>query len=123
MISPVDQAMTADIEAAIRTVPGVTTLFRAGGVISKAVDVGAQLLGTPQAELPLIRWEHQSAKNARVEAVFGVHADAGATETSRKAHAAITSLCADRGYSPVAIHLTVVHIDDVRGSYSSGTTR
>lgn len=111
MTEPRDQAIAGDIEAAARAVPGVTTIFRTGGLISKVVETGAQLLGSQQPETPRIRWEH-TPDGARVEAAIGVLAAAGAAETARRVHAAITQFCIARGYTPVEICLTVVHIDE-----------
>jgi len=119
MTEPTDQAMAADIETTVRAVPGVTSIFRTGGIISKVVDAGAQLLGPPQNEVTLVRWEHHAAEGSRVEAAIGVCAGAGAAETSRQVHAAITALCTHRGYFPVEIHLTVVHIDEGSELYRS----
>lgn len=120
MTEPTSQTMAADIETAVRAVPGVTTIFRTGGIISRVVDAGAQLLGTPEDEVPLIRWEHHAVEGSRVEAAIGVHNGAGAADTSCQVHAAITMLCADRGYFPVEVRLTVVHIDDGPRDVASG---
>jgi len=117
MIDPTDQAMALDIETAVRAVPGVTTVFRTGGIISKAVDAGAHLLGAQQNRAPLVRWEH-TPEGPRVEASIGVHTGAGAAETSRRVHATISALCSDRGFTPAEIRLTVVHIDDGPGDAS-----
>ena len=119
MIESADQTMATDIETDVRAVPGVSGVFRTGGIISKVVDAGAQLLGAQRNEVPLVRWEHHATDGARVEAAIGVHGDMGAAETCRRVHAAITALCADRGYFPVEIRLTVVHIDDGPGDVAS----
>lgn len=111
MTEPTDQAMAEDIESAIRAVPGVASIFRTGGILSKVADARTQLFGAQQNEAPLIRWEH-GPEGRRVEAAIGVHACAGATETSRRVQAAIAAMCAGRGYTSVEISLTVVHIDD-----------
>lgn len=106
-----DQAMAAEIEAAVRAVPGVTAIFRTGGFVAKMLGAGAQLLGIQQGRTPLIQWEH-AAEGVRVEAAIGVHTAAGAAQTSRRVHEAITALCEDRGYTPRDIQITVVHLDD-----------
>lgn len=111
MTEPTDQAMAEDIETAIRAVPGVASIFRTGGIISKVVDAGAQLLGAQPNVAPLVRWEH-TPDGPRAEAAIGVLAAAGAAETSRRVHAAIAALCTGRGCAPVEIRLTVVHIDE-----------
>lgn len=118
MTEPTDQAMAEDIETAVRAVPGVTTIFRTGGIISKVVDAGAQLFGAQQNEAPLIRWEH-TPDGPRAEAAIGVLAAVGAAETGRRVHAAIAALCSSRGCTPVEIRLTVVHIDDGPGDLAS----
>lgn len=118
MTKPTDQTMAADIETAARAVPGVSTVFRAGGIISKVVDAGTQLLGVHQNEARLIRLEH-APEGLRVEVAIGVHAGASAAETSHRVHAAITAMCAGRGCTPVEVRLTVVHIDESLGDVES----
>ena len=112
MTEPTDRVLAADIEAAVREVPGVASVFRAGGRISQAVDAGAQLLGIQQEDGSLIRWEHSPSEGSRVEVAIGVQNAPGAADTSDRVHAAIAELCADRGYPSVKLHLTVVHIDE-----------
>lgn len=106
-----DHTMAADIEAAVRAISGVSAIYRAGGIISKVIDAGAQLLGVQPREAPLVRWEDTS-DGARVDIAIGVHGSAGAAGTSRRVHDAIDALCADRGYAAVQIRITVVHVDE-----------
>lgn len=117
MTSPTKQTMAAALEAAVRHVPGVTTTFHTRGITSKAVEVGAQLLGAQPTDVPLVRWEHHPTEGSQVEAAIGVYAHAGAIETSHRVRAAISTLCSDHGYSSVKIRLTVVHIDDVPAAH------
>ncbi len=106
-----EQVLAADIEAAVLAVPGVTAIFRSGTTVSKVVDAGARLLGIRVDDASLVRIE-QTPESVRVDVAVGVRASARATETARRAHAAIDALIAQRSGAPTEIHLTVVHVDD-----------
>lgn len=106
-----EQILAADVEAVVRGVPGVTAIFRSGTSVSKVVDAGARLLGIRDDDAPLVRVE-ETPEGIRVEAAIGVHGAARASETVRRAHAAIDALLAQHVTVPAEIHLTVVHIDD-----------
>ena len=111
MIESTGLAMAADIESAVRSVPGVTAVFRSGGMISKVMESGAQLLGTQQVSAPLVRWE-SSQDGPRVVVAIGVGAASGAAATTCRVHEVIVDLCAARGVTPSDVHVTVVHIDE-----------
>lgn len=49
----------ADIETAVRDTPGVTAIYHTGGLVSKMVAAGAQLLGAEQG-MPRVRLEQRS---------------------------------------------------------------
>lgn len=118
MIGPKDRELAADIETTVRAIPGVTTLFRTGSIVSKVVDAGVQMLGIQDDGAPLVRLE-RSPEGPRVEVAIGVHATMGAVETSGRVHEAIVALCTDQGFNPAEIHVTVVHIDDTPTTGSS----
>ncbi len=111
MNQPQHWALIADIETTIRAVPGVTGIFRAGGPVSKAVDMGARIIGGQDGTGHLIRVD-QSPEGVRIDVAIGVHATASAVETSSRVHAAISALCAAHHITPAEIQVTVVQIDD-----------
>ncbi len=111
MMEPADRELAARIEAAVRAVPGVTEVFRMGGLVSKVVDAGAQILGIQDGETSPVRME-RSADGCRVEVALGVDNSAGAVETTRRVQAAIGALGAAQGAALAEIRVTVVHIDE-----------
>lgn len=106
-----DQVVAAEIEAAVRALPGVTGIFRAGGILSKLADAGAEVLGGPEHRAPAVRWEN-GANGARAEVSIGVRASAGAAETGARAHEAVSAVCVERGIVGAEVRITVVHIDE-----------
>lgn len=106
-----DLALAADIEAAVRTVPGVVAVYRPGSTASKVVDTAARLLGIRDEAAPLIRLA-QTPDGLRVEIAIGVHASEGAPDTARRAHTAVQALLAHHSAPAAGIHLTVVHVDE-----------
>ncbi len=111
MMRPADRELAARIEAAVRVVPGVTDVFRVGGLVSEVVDAGAQVLGIQDGGTPPVRVE-RSADGDRVEVAIGVDSSAGAVETTRRVGAAIGALSAAQGAALTRIRVTVVHIDE-----------
>jgi len=111
MTESADRELAADIEAAVRVVPGVTAVFRAGGLLSKALVAGAQLLGIGDEEASLVRVV-RAPDGIRVEVAIGVHSAAGAVATAHRVQAAIDALGAAHGASLAGVHVTVVHVDD-----------
>lgn len=118
MTEPIDRELAVDIEAAVRAAPGVTGLFRVGGVISMVVDAGARAAGISGEGSSLARVE-RSADGLRVEVAIGVDAAAGSVGSSRRVHEAIDALCTARGLLPAEIHVTVVHVDDTSRATSA----
>jgi membrane carboxypeptidase/penicillin-binding protein len=112
MTEAVDQELAADIEAAIRAVPGVASVFRPKGVLSHVIDVGAQLLGRQDARASLTRVE-RTAEGIRVEAAIGVDSNMSTVETAQRVQAAIDALCDAQGLALGEIHVTVVHVNEV----------
>ena len=111
MIESTDQTLAVEIEAAVRAVPGVTSLFRAGGIIAKVLDAGSQILGIEDSQNSLAR-VRLTPEGFRVEVAIGIDGSAGAVETTRGVESAIRALAVSRGADVAEIHVTVVHIDD-----------
>lgn len=111
MMEPADRELAADIEATVRAVPGVTEVFRMGGLVPRVIDAGGQTLGIQHDETSHVRVE-RSADGDRVQVAIGVDSSAGAVETTRRIQAAIGALGAAQGAALTEIRVTVVHIDD-----------
>lgn len=111
MSESTEQAVAADIEAAVRALPGVTGVFRSGGLLAKLVDAGAEALGTAEQRAPFVRWE-TGETGPRADVAIGVRASAGAAETSARAHEVATVICREHGIAGADIRVTVVHIDE-----------
>lgn len=109
MNMPMGHGLSHDIETAIRAVPGVTEVFRTGGILSNVVNSGSAFLGVRQDE-PRIGWR-ETPDGPYIEVGIGVNAAAGAVDTSHRVHEAITALCTDRGSSPAGVRITVVHVE------------
>lgn len=101
----------AELENVIRRVPGVTEVFRTGGLVSLAKEGAARLVGT-RGEAALVRVEQRS-DGIRVDVALGVDNEVGAVDAVHNVHAAINALCADRSAPVAAVRVTVVHIDEV----------
>jgi len=108
-----DQGLAADIENAVRAVPGVSALFRAGTLVDHTIDAGARLTGLRDGSAPLIRLD-QATDALRADIAIGVHGRAGAVETTRRAHEAALTAAAAHGPDRVEIRITVVHIDEAQ---------
>jgi len=111
MIESTDQTLAVELESAVRAVPGVTALFRTGGIIAKVVDAGAQILGIEDSQSSLVR-VRPTQTGLHVDVAIGIDGGAGAVETTRGVESAIRALAASRGRDVAGIHVTVVHIDD-----------
>ncbi|GAA3663620.1 hypothetical protein [Microbacterium marinilacus] len=107
-----EQLLATAVETAIRSVPGVAGVFRAGTTVSKLVDVGARLVGAKDEAAPLVRIE-ESADGGRVDAAIGVQASAGAVDTVHRVHAAVDAALVQHGVVPAEIRVTVVHVDGI----------
>ena len=110
MNTPDDLMLAADIEAAVRAVPGVAVVYRAGSTLSKAVDATTRLVGLRDEDAPLIDLE-RAEDGVKVRIAIGVHASDGAAATARRAHAAVQALLAPQSAGDADVHLTVVHVD------------
>lgn len=111
MSMAVDRTLSAEIEAVIRSIPGVTAIFRTGSTVSKVIGAGAPLLGLPGDDASLVRVE-KTQQATRVELAIGVLSSVAAVETVHRAHAAIDAIVAQRSMTPADIRITVVHVDE-----------
>ncbi|WP_110590457.1 hypothetical protein [Microbacterium suaedae] len=105
------QGIPARIEAAVRDVPGVAEVYPVGSLVSRAVDVGARLLGVRDDEAPRVRVE-EGISSVRVEVAIGVRVVHGAGSVARDVHDAIRAAVGVRNEERPEIRLTVVHVDD-----------
>lgn len=110
MNDPVDVKLAADLETTVLAIPGVTAVFRTGGVISNVVETATHVLGSNEDPAPLVR-VHRTAERVRVEVAIGVDSTAGAVETTYRVQAAIRALSISRGALSAEIQVTVAHID------------
>jgi hypothetical protein len=104
-----EQALSSEIEAAVRAVPGVSGLFRVG-TLANAIDAGVRLLGIRDGS-PFVRLE-RSPDGLRADIAIGVHEHAGAVETIRRVQAAASAVIAAQHPAPADVRVTVVHIND-----------
>ncbi|MFD2758749.1 hypothetical protein [Gulosibacter faecalis] len=101
--------LAAEIESAVRAVPGVTIVFRSGSALSKLVEAGAQALGL-RDEASLVAVEANDA-GVRVTASLGLDAGLSVAETLRRAREVIATLLEARGLREPEIRLTAVYIE------------
>lgn len=104
--------VAAEIEAAVRAIPGVADLYRPGSPASNILDAGARRLGLRDDAAPLVR-VHGSDGEARVEIAIGIHSAAGAAVTTQAVYRAVRDLLADRDHADARIVLTVVHVHEL----------
>ncbi|MBO1901727.1 hypothetical protein J4H92_07145 [Leucobacter weissii] len=104
-----ERDLAAGVEAAVRAVPGVSTVFQTGGSASKAVEAGGRLLGIRDRDAPLVRVE-DTADGTRVEVAIGVRASAAAT--AHRVRAAIEGVLSRERRPAAGVRITVVHIDE-----------
>lgn len=111
MTTPPEHTLATDIESAVLTIPGVSTLFRAGTLASHVIDAGATLIGIRDDSAPLVRVDHTD-DGPRVDIAIGVRQHLGAVDTTRRVHAAVRAALAERHVAPASIRITVVHINE-----------
>ncbi|MDR7384976.1 hypothetical protein [Promicromonospora iranensis] len=104
-------AIAAEIEDALRSVPGVCDLYRSGSLVANVADAGARRLGLRDDDTPLVLVQDAGA-GLRVDAAMGVHISSGATATMLAAHRAVRDLLTGHELRDAHIVLTVVHVDD-----------
>ncbi len=109
MTTPEERALAAGVEDVIRSVAGVSAVFRAGTTVSRLARTATALVGDDS--LPLVHVE-LTGEDLRAEIAIGVHATAGAVETVTRVHERAADWLAQQRPVRVLTHITVVHIDD-----------
>lgn len=103
----IDRSMIADeIETAVRATPGVVALYRAGSLVQNVLIAGAEALGLAQ-EASLVAIDGEPAT---VRVSIGVHDEAGAMASVRRAHEAVVAVLATHGITDATVQLTVAHV-------------
>ena len=103
--------VAAEIEAAVRAIPGVADLYRPRSLVSNAVDASARRLGLRDADASLVLVQ-QTGEEFQVDIAMGVHSAAGATVTTQMVHRVVRDLFTEREQEDARIVLTVVHVQD-----------
>lgn len=103
--------LAARIESALRSAPGVRSIYRSGSLVSNLIGRGAAALGLSADGEPLVAvvWE---GERAGVEASIAVDSAVGAADTVRAAQTAIEALLVAIDVEPSVIRLTVVHVQE-----------
>lgn len=105
------EALASELDIALRTVPGVSALFRAGPRLSSALDAGARLIGVRDAADPLVRVDLRR-DGFRADVALSVQDRVGAVETIRRVRAAAAAVADRRGVPLAGVRVTVVHVDE-----------
>lgn len=103
--------VAAEIEVAVRSVPGVSDLYRPGSLVSNVMDRGARRLGLRDDAGPVVL-VRQSGPELRVGVALGVHPSPSAAVTTSTVHNAVRHLLTQQGLGDAHIVVTVVHVDD-----------
>lgn len=106
-----EQTLSTEIEAAVRAIPGVSGLFRAGTFAANAIDAGVRLLGIHDGSAPFVRLE-RNHDGLRADIAIGVHEHSGAVETVRRVQEAAHAVIAAQDPAAAEVRITVVHIND-----------
>lgn len=109
-----DAALALELEAAVRTVPGVVEVYRTGTPVARAIAVGGERLGIGAAPQPLVSIE-RAGDGIQVEVSLGVSGSVGAGDTVAAATVVLSALLAERGCTAPELRITVVHISEVPG--------
>ncbi|MGO2139938.1 MAG: hypothetical protein ACTH30_05960 [Leucobacter sp.] len=102
---PLEQAL----ERAIRDVPGVTAVFRAGSPLGKVIEASGELLRGERRPGSLVNVSRTDDVVA-VEVELGVSSEASSVDTLERVYAAVLVQLNAQGLEPGLIRLTVVHI-------------
>lgn len=103
--------VAAEIETAVRAVPGVADLYRPGSPVSNVLDAGTRRLGLGGDAAPLVRFLRRDGE-ARVEIAMGIHSAAGAAVTTHAVYRVVRDLLADGEHHDARVVLTVVHVHE-----------
>lgn len=107
--------LAAEIEAAVRTTPGVCNVYRSGSLISNVIGAGAVALGVRSEDEPLVAVTSGDG-GVVVTASIGIDFSASAADTLRATHSAIDALLTAQGVPRERITLTVVYVQSREAS-------
>lgn len=101
--------LAAEIEAAIRSTPGVRGIYRSGSLISNLLRVGAEALGVRADDEPIVS-VMSAGEGVAVEATIAVDAGARSADVLQTVGAAVDALLGARGVPRDSLTLTVAHV-------------
>lgn len=97
------------IEATLRSVPGVRSVYRSGSLISHLLRAGAEAIGARKDDEPIVSVV-AAGDGVAVEATIGADAGARSADVLHAVHTAIDTLLGARGVRRESITLTVAHV-------------
>lgn len=101
--------LAAAIESAVRSTPGVRSIYRSGSLISHLLRAGAEAIGVRTDDEPIVSVV-VAGDGVAVEATIGVDGDARSADVLHAVHTAIDGLLGMRGMRRESITLTVAHV-------------
>lgn len=104
-------SLAAQIESALRSAPGVRSVYRSGSLVSNLIGRGAAVLGLSGSAEPLVAVT-ADGKRVRVEASIAVDGAESTTETVRMAQTVVERVLGAAGVENSEIRLTVVHVQE-----------
>ncbi len=102
------ESMAAALDRVIADVPGVTALYRTGGLLSHAAAAGKELLHTEGQTVPYVQLAETDTQ-LNITVTIGVDAHS-ATETCRLAYDTILTWLRANGHPDATIFITVAHV-------------
>lgn len=104
-------SLAAQIESALRSAPGVRSVYRSGSLVSNLIGRGAAALGLGDGDEPLVA-VMRDGESASVEASIAVDGAQSTTETVRSAQTVVERVLGAAGVEMSEIRLTVVHVQE-----------
>jgi hypothetical protein len=104
-------SLAAEIESALRSSPGVRSVYRSGSLVSNLIGRGAAVLGLSTRDEPLVA-VLSDGEGVSVEASIAVDGAQRTVETVRAVQTVVERLLATAGVEASAIRLTVVHVQE-----------
>ena len=108
-------ALAAEIEATVRAVAGVRSVYRAGSLVSNAIGAGAVALGVASRDEPLVAVV-PGAAGLQVHTSIGIDFSGDAGEILRSVHEAIDALLVSQSRTRDRITITVVYVQSREAS-------
>ncbi len=103
-----NQSTAAALDELVRGVPGVSMLYRSGGVLGRAVAAGKAAVHVSGEAGPYVEFA-ETADAVKVEVTVGVDADSAA-QACRAVHDAIAAWLRARGRGEAVITVTVAQV-------------